>query len=619
MKYPFEVSITSNILFEKKSFKLNFNSCCTFFVGPNGSGKTQIMRELRSVLSQKAEGRKIRYLSAGRMSPLENYRSNYDGRRGTTPRYDDATFGGKDYRQYRHQSETVYGDFHTLSIRKDIQIKVVERLRTLFNRDMILDWDAGNLRVKFSRIDILGSEYSLAREASGLLQLVAILSALYDDEVGILLLDEPEISLHPQLQSFLLKEIMSVAGDFSDKSKKMIIVSTHSTEMFKLRTSKDLLDIVFYKDANNIPVQILPGNDEIKNRKIIELIPRLSYSHKIALFSKKPFLVEGISDSIISHFIDDILDSNMATAGAQIIPVMGKGQIPIVSKLMTLIGKEPVILTDLDSIADGLDLVNTFNNNEKVKMKANELGHSDLMAFARNVYSDFCKLIESYWSDIEEHAMTHPYWTSRDLDKDENIFKRRASLSMLFTLSDQDILRLGKHKEWNGIKSRFITLLDLLELVGCFILRKGAIEDYYYTKSDSISLNKPNASIIETEYIIKEKPASFEQQYSDIIRAIRYASLQNKIDESSQVRDLLLQVIGPLLSTFNSSTTKNELLIKARQTLKVDSELFDFDVVEISNQLSIQVDLNTTILDIEGFPLVFPINCNPIEVAKKLS
>ena len=65
--------------------------------------------------------------------------------------------------------------------------------------------------------------------------LLGFLSALYDDEVGVLLIDEPEVSLHPQLQAFLLKEITRVAGIPSeDGYKKIIVMATHSTEMIKI-------------------------------------------------------------------------------------------------------------------------------------------------------------------------------------------------------------------------------------------------------------------------------------------------------------------------------------------------------------------------------------------------
>jgi predicted ATP-dependent endonuclease of OLD family len=65
---------------------------------------------------------------------------------------------------------------------------------------------------------------------------MARLAALYDDDVAALLIDEPEISLHPQYQAFLLEEIRQVAGNpYEDDAKKLIILSTHATSMLPLR------------------------------------------------------------------------------------------------------------------------------------------------------------------------------------------------------------------------------------------------------------------------------------------------------------------------------------------------------------------------------------------------
>ena len=133
------------------------------------------------------------------------------------------TSGHKSDSKYRHKIETINGDLHTLSARTDILIKVRERLQKLFKRNIKIDWDAGNLKVSFARLDNSDSYYSSGREASGLLHLVGILSALYDDEVGVLLIDEPEVSLHPQLQAFLLKEITRVAGIPGEDGYKKIL------------------------------------------------------------------------------------------------------------------------------------------------------------------------------------------------------------------------------------------------------------------------------------------------------------------------------------------------------------------------------------------------------------
>nr|WP_232416128.1 hypothetical protein [Methylotenera mobilis] len=77
----------------------------------------------------------MRFLSAGRMGMLEQFRSDFDGHRGGTPNYDSATYGSKSDTARRHQIETLTGDFQTLAERADILIKIQERLRKLFKRD----------------------------------------------------------------------------------------------------------------------------------------------------------------------------------------------------------------------------------------------------------------------------------------------------------------------------------------------------------------------------------------------------------------------------------------------------------------------------------------------------
>jgi energy-coupling factor transporter ATP-binding protein EcfA2 len=265
---------------------LTLNGPFSIVLGPNGSGKTHLLRGLKASLYSAAAGKKVRFLSAGRMGLMEEYRSNYDGYRGDSPRFDEALYGSKNDTIRRHEYETLQGDFQTLSQRIDIQIKVQERLRKLFRRDLIIEWDAGNLKVLFNRNDVSSVPYSSGREASGLMHLVGLLSALYDDQVGALLIDEPEVSLHPQLQAFLLQEILGVAGQPSEgNNKKIILIATHSTEMVRLSTVDDLPNLVFCKDLQTHPVQIQADAPELKNKKIMNLVASLGQLHRLSLFS----------------------------------------------------------------------------------------------------------------------------------------------------------------------------------------------------------------------------------------------------------------------------------------------------------------------------------------------
>ncbi len=269
MSFPIEVTAQISSHNGNLARKFTLNRGLTVLLGPNGSGKTHILRGLKYSFSQHINGKHVRFLSAGRMGLLEQYRSDFDGYRGGLPNYDSATFGSKGDAVRRHQMETLNGDFQTLAERADILIKIQERLRKLFKRDVLIDWDGGSLKISFSRLDVDAKPYSSGREASGLMHLVGILAALYDDDVGVLLLDEPEVSLHPQLQAFLLKEILSVAGHPATAgNKKIVIIATHSTEMLQIQNPEDLLSLVFCYDLITDPVQIPADAGELKNKKV---------------------------------------------------------------------------------------------------------------------------------------------------------------------------------------------------------------------------------------------------------------------------------------------------------------------------------------------------------------
>ncbi len=78
MSYPIESIIRLPEVFSDESIRLTFYSGLTIFVGPNGSGKTQVMRKLKDDLKSKIDGKLVRYLSSNRMGLLEEYRSLKD-------------------------------------------------------------------------------------------------------------------------------------------------------------------------------------------------------------------------------------------------------------------------------------------------------------------------------------------------------------------------------------------------------------------------------------------------------------------------------------------------------------------------------------------------------------
>nr|WP_256344108.1 TOPRIM nucleotidyl transferase/hydrolase domain-containing protein [Pseudomonas costantinii] len=524
--------------------------------------------------------------------------------------YDSATFGSKSDLQRRHVNETLNGDFQVLSQRPDIQVKIQERLKKLFRRDLIIDWDDGSLSVKFSKLEVGAKPYSSGREASGLLHLVGILTALYDDEVGSLLIDEPEVSLHPQLQAFLAKEIRLVAGlQQEDPTKKLVVMATHSTEMLHITKPSDLSNLVFCYDVRESPIQLTPSIEELQGKKIKALIARLGQEHKLSLFCKRPLLVEGPSDVIVCAAIAAKMDMHLEAAGSQLLPVVGKGQMPVTRKLLKLLGKQPVILADADAVTDGMELMSdVFFENTAADTRAEINGFSTALKMAKTIFSDFCDFVDVEWTTLRSMAETHPYWINRSAE-DEKQAKRRAVFCTLFINSDAQLVELSNSQVLLGMKSRLSALLGLLESAGCFVLRRGSIESYYQLSDQLTSQEKPSAAAVEMEYIDQLTPAQIQDYYADIARCIMFAADTLPINENESIRNILLSVVTPILAGLRSDSQSDELKIMAQSLVGDKAKLFEFEV----SQGTLEISLLSKVLNISGMPFRLAVGDNVID------
>lgn len=614
MPFPIQVQASVEIAGKSVGRKIMLHGGLTVLLGPNGSGKTHLMRGMKNDLTKHCAGKKVRFLSAGRVGLFEQYRSDYDGHRNGQPLYQQAIYGSLADTTRRHNYETLQGDFQTLAVRPDILIKIRERLRKLFSRDISVLWDAGNLKIEFVRTNGSSPSYSSAREASGLLHLAGLLAALYDDEVGAVLIDEPEVSLHPQLQAFLLKEIRGVAGLPDESSnKKIVVIGTHSTEFLPVEGPNDLPNLVFCYDLDRDPVQVSPEADELKGSKLFGLIARMGQEHKLAFFAKSPLLVEGPSDTIICAGLASKLEIHLEAGGSQLLPVIGKGQFPVVVKLLRMLGKFPLALTDADGLADGLDLINSFLINDDANSRAAQNGFASAVELSRSVYRAFCDLIESRWVEIEPLATRHPYWRNRDAD-DPDVMKarRRSAFATLFETSDQELGAIHMDRAWSRLKQRIAALLDLLESQGCFVLRRGTIESYFGSVDQTTAGDKPAAAAEEVAAFRLEAASDIEGRYGDVLRCLRRAASTEKIVEAESLQDILLAVAAPAIARVKSGASSESLNALAKSSVGQLANLFDLSVVEGN----LHIGLKSKVLDVPGFPMLI---ATEDDVVKKVS
>jgi hypothetical protein len=595
LSFPIKIELSRTSEVAERNI-ITLNSGLTTLLGPNGSGKTQLLRSLKEPLKNIIR-RPVKFISAGRIGVFEQYRS-VSSIYNAQPTYENATFGQLNERDHRHQIETLQAEYQTLAARPDIRFKVRERLLKIFNRDINLFWDNGQLKANFVSKD-KSSEYSSAREASGILHFVGILTALYDDDIGALLLDEPEVSLHPQLQAFLLREIVAAAGLPGERYKKLIIISTHSTEFLCIEQPSALTSMIFCRGFSDDVVQISRDAGELKDRKLGELISRIGQEHKLAFFARSPLLVEGPSDTIVCAGLANKLNIHIEAGGSQLVPVIGKGQLPAVIKLMRMMGKEPVTLADADAFTDSNQLARMYLTSPSADDKAAKNGHRTAMELFQRVHADFCAAAEAGWIEIEAYAKKSLYWDDSVTGGELTLMKRRSAFTALFSHSSSEI-----GGPWPALKSRIEVLLELLESQGCFLLVKGTIEAYYSSPVGGAGRGKPSAAAEEVLAIQAQEDCEVEERYLDVVRCLRKAAAGEEISEADIIQDALLSVAAPILARLRNKTLDANIDFQVRSLGEEGVKLFDFKV----DGDKLIIDIKSNVLDVNGFPITVSVH-----------
>ena len=305
----FETRVKIPFLWGKSVFKKSHWSQINLIVGPNGSGKTLLAEKISQQFE--AAGYSVKFLRADR---------NYSDQ---------------------------------ISILKDnekIRLKIEKVLSSMFGKSITFIEDIDGTMIPIVENKAWNVEYMLEEaECHGLREIISLLVNLYDSTGDdCLFIDEPELHLHPQFQTFFMNEIRK---EVSHSQRRMFFLISHSPFYIDLRTPEDLTGVIVCH-VNKAPTSIEELNDE-DDALFRRFLPRFNTYHKQFFFSDNQIFVEGYTDQQMFTYLLTFIEDEYSAAGTGIIDVGGKDELGVFCKVCSLLGTNGRIITDLDSLFSG--------------------------------------------------------------------------------------------------------------------------------------------------------------------------------------------------------------------------------------------------------------------------
>lgn len=165
----------------------------------------------------------------------------------------------------------------------------------------------------------------------GYYQILNIVYNLVMSDANIILIDEPEISLHPQAQARLLKSIKNI----SEKLNKKFFISTHSPYFIDLEKMENIYK--FSKKSSGTIVNQIDNTDLIK--RLRDKKERIFYFRfRELFFMTKAIFAEGLED--VDFFLKFNKNNGQIINEAEEIFFQIRGCNPEVFKILNIICEE---------------------------------------------------------------------------------------------------------------------------------------------------------------------------------------------------------------------------------------------------------------------------------------
>lgn len=582
-----DINILIPDLWGEQKFQKNEWGSINYLVGPNATGKTQFAEQLKQQCQ--GQGLKVRYLSSERLAGLEKTNYSYFSTSGIYQGLNVGQFS--EYKNYGAQYGLASDAFATLKEKLDVKIKIEATLSQLFGRRIRLAEEGGFLKPKIQRIEG-GDEYGLKEsECHGLKELMTLLTFLYNDDYNCLIIDEPELHLHPQFQTFFLQEIRKIAGDpLSSLDKKCFFIVTHSPYYVDIRTLDDLkYCIVFQPDKLPACIDQLEDEDEWRIKR---LLPRLNTHHKQFFFSSRPIFVEGYCDQQIFGLIQEKRGKLLGASGSCIIDVGGKDELDLFFRICKKSNIDAQFIADLDAVTKG-KLRQSVSEDDRCRdyLQSEGIG-TDLMQVigeAEKAISECLSELDSKSTDTSE--LNPPLQDFRNaLSKESELKKKRYVFLVGLKYHGEQVKGLisSKAQTLSYLEGKLQKIIQAFKRSGVYVLSNGELANYLpeYKGNPYILSDDAKAKTFEKErdFILVNNLTEEEirARYGELINILDEATSPKEIDMDLYLTYAIRDWIYEVQSAYNRGEVKDEDSLKRNAMIDWQTHSRIFDLLEFS-------------------------------------
>lgn len=291
--------------------------------------------------------------------------------------------------------------------------------------------------------------------SSGEKEIISLLLGIFafDVKEGVIIIDEPDLHLHPRWQKILLE----LFNDLSKERKIQFLIVTHSPQFITTTSIKNTFRI--YKESETSKI-FMPKREEMKKPGIKDIfqIVNVLNNEKI-FFADKVILVEGVVDRIIyEKILKNLQKTNNNSEVIEIIEVYGKENFKKFKTFLETWKIKNYIFADLDYLVNIGDAgtKNLFNVDfTKIKNMLGDKNSKD----AKNLL----KALDEIITKIEKNKLI-----KKDIQDIKDLYNyiknRHISLKENIKVEDEKKIE-------SCIKDKYQDNI--------FILKKGEIEDYF--------------------------------------------------------------------------------------------------------------------------------------------